>query len=68
MGIGYRNTEGYADPTAYEAEKNADIFRIDHPTGYISLHTDAYFPCPVKQAQKLFRFMRKYCSQEQKDR
>ena len=31
-------------------------FRIEHPTGYIEVTLDGFFPCPVQQA-------RKYCSQ-----
>lgn len=38
-------------------------FRIEHPTGYIEVTLDGFFPCPVQQGRKLFKMARKYCSQ-----
>ena len=41
-----------------------DILRIDHPTGYLHISADRFFPCPVKKASKLFRLACLYCSDE----
>ena len=38
MGISRYNSEGYADPTAYEAIRNIESFRVDHPNGYIEVN------------------------------
>ena len=65
MGISRYNTEGYADPTAYEAIRNIDTFRVEYPTGYIQVNVDAFFPCPVNKGKKFFRLVRQYCSEEQ---
>ena len=35
MANDYYNSEGYYDPTAGEALRNATSFRIVHPTGYV---------------------------------
>lgn len=37
-------------------------FRIEHPTGYVEVTLDGFFPCPVRQGRKLFKMARKYCS------
>lgn len=63
----YFNSEGYHDPTAGAAIRNADSFRIDHPTGYVQIETDSFFPCTVKRSKKLFRMVRLYCSPEQQE-
>lgn len=67
MGISRCNSEGYADPTAYEAIRNIETFRVDHPNGYIEVKVDGFFPCPVAKARKLFKLVRLHCSQEQQD-
>lgn len=43
--------------------ENGLAFRIEHPTGYIEVTLDGFFPCPVKNGRKLFKMARKYCSQ-----
>lgn len=63
----YYNSEGYYDPTAGEALRNATSFRIVHPTGYVQIETDSFFPCTVEKSKKLFRMVRQYCSQKQQD-
>ncbi len=67
MGISMYNASGYRDPTAYAAISRAESFRIDHSTGYIHINMDTFFPCPVKKAQKFFRLVCLYCSQEQQE-
>lgn len=67
MGISRYNSEGYADPTAYEAIRNIGIFRVDHPTGCIQIKVDSFFPCTTAKARKLFRLVRDYCSKAQQD-
>ncbi len=67
MGISRYNSEGYADPTAYEALRNIDVFRVDHPTGYIEVKVDSFFPCTNAKAKKLFRLVRNNCSKAQQD-
>ena len=41
-----------------------DILRIDHPTGYLHISIDRFFPCPVRKASKIFRLACLYCSDE----
>ena len=41
-----------------------ETFRIDHPTGYLHLYVEQFFPCPVKKANKVFRLACCYCSDE----
>lgn len=67
MGISRYNAEGYADPTAYEAIRNIESFRVDHPAGYIEVNIDRFFPCSVTKGKKLFKLVRLYCSQERQD-
>lgn len=67
MGISRYNSEGYADPTAYEAIRNIETFRVDHPTGYIEVNVDAFFPCTNIKAKKLFRLVRDNCSEAQQE-
>lgn len=67
MANDYYNSEGYYDPTAGEALRNATSFRIVHPTGYVQIETDSFFPCTVEKSKKLFRMVRQYCSQKQQD-
>ena len=67
MGISRYNSEGYADPTAYEAMRNIGTFRVDHPSGYIEVSVDTFFPCTNTKAKKLFRLVRAYCSETQKE-
>lgn len=42
--------------------ENGLAFRIEHPTGYIEVTLDGFFPCPVQQGRKLFKMARKYCT------
>lgn len=65
MGISRYNSEGYADPTAYEAIRNIESFRVDHPNGYIEVNMEIFFPCTTTKAKKLFRLVRAYCSEAQ---
>lgn len=67
MGISRYNSEGYADPTAYEAMRNIGTFRVDHPSGYIEISVDTFFPCTNTKAKKLFRLVRANCSEAQQD-
>ena len=67
MGISRYNSEGYADPTAYEAIRNIESFRVDHPNGYIEVNVETFFPCTNTKARKLFRLVRAYCSEAQQE-
>ncbi len=67
MGISRYNSEGYADPTAYEAIRNIETFRVDHPSGYIEVNVETFFPCTTAKAKKLFRLVRANCSEAQKN-
>lgn len=67
MGISRCNSEGYADPTAYEAMRNISTFRVNHPSGYVEVNVDTFFPCTTTKAKKLFRLVRAYCSEAQQD-
>ena len=55
MGVNRYNAEGYRDPTAYEAIKSAETFRITHPTGYLELNTENFFPCTVEKGKRVIR-------------
>ena len=44
-----------------------DTLRIDHPTGYLYISVDRFFPCPVRKASKLFQLACLYCSKEHLD-
>ena len=52
MGISRYNSEGYADPTAYEAIRSIETFRVDHPNGYIEVNLETFFPCTHTKAKK----------------
>lgn len=67
MGISRYNSEGYADPTAYEAIRNIESFRVDHPNGYIEVNMETFFPCTTTKAKKLFRLVRANCSEAQQE-
>ena len=67
MGISRYNSEGYADPTAYEAIRSIETFRVDHPNGYIEVNVEAFFPCTTAKAKKLFRLVRVNCSEAQQN-
>ena len=66
MGINRYNGEGYSDPTAFEAIRNSECFRITHPTGYLELNTEKFFPCTVEKGKKVFKLVREHCSEAQK--
>lgn len=51
MANDYYNSEGYYDPTAGEVLRNATSFRIVHPTGYVQIETDSFFPCTVEKSK-----------------
>lgn len=72
MGISYKNGSGYPDPTAYLAVQNIEadekILHIQYPTGYMDLKMDAFFPCTVDRARKVFKLICMYCSKSDKDR
>lgn len=72
MGISYKNSSGYPDPTAYMAVHNIEaeekILHIRYPSGHMDLRLDAFFPCTVDRAKKIFRLICQYCPQEDKDR
>lgn len=42
---------------------SGEVFRISHPTGYIEVQIDGFFPCPVSQGKKLFKTARKFCTE-----
>ena len=67
MGISRYNSEGYADPTAYEAIRSIETFRVDHPNGYIEVNLETFFPCTNTKAKKLFRLVRDNCSEAQQE-
>ncbi len=68
MGISMYNASGYRDPTAFAAISRAESFRVDHSTGFIDVDVNVFFPCTVKKADKFFRLVCQYCSEEQQDR
>lgn len=72
MGISYKNGSGYPDPTAYLAVKNIEadekILHIQYPSGYMDLKMDAFFPCTVDRARKVFKLVSQYCPKSDKDR
>lgn len=67
MGISRYNSEGYADPAAYEAIRNIETFRVDHPNGYIEVNVETFFPCTNTKAKELFRLVRANCSEAQQE-
>lgn len=38
--------------------------RIEHESGYLDLYVDAFFPCPLKKATKVFRLINRWCPPE----
>ena len=50
MNHNYYNAEGYPDPTAFEALRNAESFQVDHPSGYVRIHPDTFFPSATSTA------------------
>lgn len=43
-------------------------FRIDHPSGFVEVQIDGFFPCAIPQGKKLFKMARKFCTvQEQQE-
>ena len=72
MGISYKNGSGYPDPTAFLAVQNIEadekILHIQYPTGYMDLKMDAFFPCTIDRARKVFKLICQYCSRSDKDR
>lgn len=41
-------------------------FRIEHPTGYVEVTLDGFFPCPIQQGRKLFKMARRYCQKHER--
>ena len=39
-----------------------ETFRIEHPTGYLHINVDGFFPCTVRKENKVFRLACRYCS------
>lgn len=68
MEVSKYNAEGYYDPTAYQAIRNAEKLRIIYPTGYIELNLNYFFPCPLNKARKVFSLIHQYSSEADKDR
>lgn len=72
MGISYKNSSGYPDPTAFLAVQNMEleerILHIKYPTGGMDIRMDAFFPCSVDRAKKIFRLVCQYCPQEEKEK
>lgn len=72
MGISRYNSEGYSDPTAFEAvrqiEADKKIFKIEYSSGYIELRMDRFFPCTINKAKKISRLIDKYSSEADKER
>lgn len=67
MNHNYYNAEGYPDPTAFEALRNVESFQVDHPSGYVRINPDTFFPCTMEKARKLFRLVHRYCSRSQQE-
>ena len=43
-------------------------FRIDHPSGFVEVQIDGFFPCAIPQGKKPFKMARKFCTvQEQQE-
>lgn len=67
MNHNYYNDEGYPDPTAFEALRSTEAFRVDYPSGYVRIQPDSFFPCTMVKARKLFRLVHRYCSRSQQE-
>ena len=72
MGISRYNASGYLDMTAHLAIQNMEreekVLHIEYPTGYMNIRMEAFFPCTVKRADKLFRIVRRYSTPQDKTR
>lgn len=72
MGISYRNGSGCADPTAFQAVRNMEreekTLHIEYPAGYMDLYMNTFFPCTVDRARKVFKLMKAYSSEEDKQK
>lgn len=63
----FYNAEGYADPTAGAAIRNTEFFQVNHPSGYVRIRPEFFFPCTIARGRKFFRLVRRYCSQAQQE-
>ena len=72
MGISKYNSEGYYDPTAYEAirrvEESLKVLMVTYPSGYMRIHLDRFFPCTIDKARKVFTVIHRYATEIDKDR
>lgn len=72
MGISYKNSSGYPDPTAFQAVQNMEqekkILHIKYPTGHMEIKMDVFFPCTVDRGRKIFRLVCQYCPKEERDK
>ena len=72
MGNSYKNSSGYADPTAFRAvaniEREEKTLHIEYPSGYMDLYMNEFFPCTVEKARKVFRLMRAYSPDSDKEK
>ena len=68
MGISYKNSSGYPDPTAHYAvhhiEEEEKMLHIVYPTGHMDIRMDKFFPATLDRARKVFRLMAQYSSRE----
>lgn len=72
MGISYKNSSGYPDPTAHYAvrhiEEEEKMLHIVYPTGHMDIRMDKFFPATLDRARKVFRLMAQYSSREDQSR
>lgn len=72
MGINKYNAERYYDPTAYEGlcrvQESEKRIKICHPTGYMEVNMDQFFPCTLQEARKVFALVHKHSPEGDKNR
>lgn len=60
-----RNEEQQYDAVANEI-KDKELFKIVHPTGWIEINIEKFFPCTLIKARKIFSLINRYSSKEVK--
>lgn len=60
-----RNEEQQYDDVANEI-KDKELFKIVHPTGWIEINIEKFFPCTLTKARKIFSLINRYSSTEVK--
>lgn len=71
-----RNAEGYHDPTAYGGMRLAEpgrkpgreTVKMAYRNGRMELYIHEFFPCTAAVAKRVFPLIRKYASEEDKEK